>query len=177
MTPANTVPVWDISIRIFHWALVAGFAVAYLTGEMEVSLHENAGYIILGLLLYRLLWGFIGSRYARFSSFVFSPAETFSYIGSLLRLKPEHYLGHNPAGALMVFALLTSLALAVVSGILLQIDENELFEEVHEFFSHLCLLLVLAHIAGVVVAGKLEGQNLVKAMLTGRKQSPDNTSE
>lgn len=198
METADSVKVWDITIRIFHWTLVISFAVAYVTGEAESGIHAWAGYVILGLLVYRLLWGLIGTRYARFSSFLFSRGETLSYLGGLLRGKPGHYLGHNPAGALMVFALLISLAMTTFTGLVLYGDEgkgplaqtsivataladddrddgegeNEFLEEVHEFFSHLTLLLVLVHIAGVVVASKLEGQNLARAMVTGRKNAP-----
>jgi len=198
MNDQNSVAVWDITIRIFHWTLVIGFTIAYITGEAESEIHAWAGYVILGLLVYRLAWGFIGTRYARFSSFLFSPGETLSYLGGLLRGKPGHYLGHNPAGALMVFALLFSLALTTVTGLVLygeegkgplaqtsviataQADddrdhnqgENEVLEELHEFFSHLTLLLVALHIGGVIVASRLEGQNLARAMVTGRKSVP-----
>lgn len=198
MNDEKSVAVWDITIRLFHWTLVIGFTIAYLTGEAESDLHAWAGYVILGLLVYRLAWGFIGTRYARFSSFLFSPSETLSYLGGLLRGKPGHYVGHNPAGALMVFALLFSLALTTVTGLMLygeegkgplaqtsviataQADEdrnhdegeNEFLEEVHEFFSHLTLLLVAFHIGGVIVASRLEGQNLARAMVTGRKTVP-----
>jgi len=198
MNDQNSVAVWDITIRIFHWTLVIGFTIAYITGEAESEIHAWAGYVILGLLVYRLVWGFIGTRYARFSSFLFSPGETLSYLGGLLRGKPGHYLGHNPAGALMVFALLFSLALTTVTGLVLygeegkgplaqtsviataQADddrdhnqgENEVLEELHEFFSHLTLLLVALHIGGVIVASRLEGQNLARAMVTGRKSVP-----
>lgn len=197
MENANSVQVWDITIRLFHWMLVIAFAIAYVTGEAESEIHAWAGYVILGLLAYRLVWGFIGTRYARFSSFLFSPGETLSYLGGLLRGKPGHYLGHNPVGALMVFALLFSLTMTTFTGLLLYGDEgkgplaqtgiiataqadddrdhdeneNELLEEVHEFFSHLTLLLVFFHIGGVVVASRLEGQNLARAMVTGRKNA------
>lgn len=110
--------VWDPLLRIFHWALVASFTFSYFSGEEETIWHIYSGYTILGLLAFRLVWGFIGGKYARFSSFSFSPAAVFSYLGSLFSKKEAgHYLGHNPAGSWMVIFLLLSLIMAVFSGL------------------------------------------------------------
>lgn len=196
MTTNQSVRVWDLGIRVFHWSLVIAFTVAYVTGEDEDAVHVYAGYFIVGLLAYRLLWGFIGTKYARFRSFLFGPRETIDYLTGMVRGRSKHYLGHNPAGGAMVYLLLFSLAAAVYTGLeaygaegkgplaalsvpaiqSAHADEHEgrgtgdeFWEEAHELFSHLSLVLVVLHILGVLVSSKLEGQNLVRAMITGRK--------
>lgn len=202
MSENNTVRVWDISIRIFHWSLVVAFAAAYITGEVEGELHGNIGYIVLALLAYRLLWGLVGSRYARFSSFLFGPGETLRYVTDLLSGRAKRYLGHNPAGAVMIYLLLLSLVITVWTGLELYAVEGkgplatnaatlvavasandekgkadagggreEFWEELHEFTSHISLLLIALHIAGVIVSSRLHKENLVKAMITGRKRA------
>lgn len=112
-----SVKVWDPMVRIFHWSLVSAFIIAYLSGEEESDLHAYAGYIIIGLIAFRLLWGFIGTTHARFSNFLYSPQTVWGYLRSLLNRHPKHYLGHNPAGGLMVILMLLSLAFASYSGL------------------------------------------------------------
>ncbi len=109
--------VWDPLVRIFHWSLVLAFAVAYLSGEEESDIHIYSGYIILGLLVFRLLWGFFGTRFARFSDFVYSPQAVIKYTKDLFSGSPKHYLGHNPAGGAMIIALLLSLIVVTYSGL------------------------------------------------------------
>jgi len=112
------VKVWDIPVRLFHWTLVLSFTLAYLTAEFHVGfIHVWLGYFLIALIVARVVWGFAGSQYARFSSFIFSPTETLAYVQSLAKNNPKHYLGHNPAGALMVFALLALLAMIFLSGL------------------------------------------------------------
>lgn len=196
----NEVKVWDIVVRVGHWSLVALFAIAYLTGEIEVeTLHAWAGYAILAIVLFRILWGVIGSKHARFSDFVFGWRETAAYARSLLTLRPKHYLGHNPLGGWMVVGLLAMLLLVCWSGLELYADEGKgplarapvtlvsvavangkddgrederesVWEDVHEALAHLGLLMVLLHVAGALVASLLHGENLVRAMITGRKR-------
>jgi cytochrome b len=203
---ANEVRVWDPLVRIFHWSLVAAFAIAWLSGDEESRLHELAGYAVIGLVLVRIVWGFIGTRYARFSDFVYRPSTVLAYAREMLVGKPKHYLGHNPLGGMMVLALLVSLPAAGVTGLALQgaeqgtgpfaslsagttvtmpaviakamaddddEEENEgnekLWEELHEFFANLTLLLVVLHITGVIIGSLAHRENLVRAMLTGRK--------
>lgn len=113
----NEIRVWDVLIRIFHWSLVLGFTIAYFTGEEESNLHLYSGYAVLGLITLRVLWGFIGSRYARFSDFVHSPKAVKQYLKDLAAEKPEHYVGHNPAGGWMVLAMLFGLFVVTVSGL------------------------------------------------------------
>lgn len=187
MQTTNEVKVWDPLVRVFHWSLVTAFAVAYLTEDHFLGLHTQAGYTIIGLVLFRLIWGVIGTRHARFSDFVRGPAAVRDYLVSLLHGRPAHYLGHNPAGGWMVITLLVALLLTTLSGLLTYgIGENaagpfaalagdpggflsEAMEEVHEFLAHFTLLLVFVHIAGVIVSGWLHHENLVRAMFTGRK--------
>lgn len=116
----NEVKVWDPLVRIFHCSLVAAFAIAWLSGDEESRLHELAGYAVVGLVLVRIVWGFIGTRYARFSDFVHRPATVLGYAREMLGEKPKHYLGHNPLGGVMVLALLVSLLAAGVTGLALQ---------------------------------------------------------
>lgn len=181
----ETVKVWDPLVRIFHWTLVLSFTVAYISGEEWLDLHVVAGYLIAGLLGFRLLWGLIGTRHARFSDFVYRPSAIKAYLRDLGQMRPRHYLGHNPAGGLMVILLLLSLLLTTFTGMAhLAIEEAQgplvglvastglwpdLFEETHEFFANFTLLLVFVHIAGVLVSSLLHGENLVHAMITGRK--------
>lgn len=118
-----SIKVWDIGVRVFHWGLVALFVLAYITGEGEeesavFSLHAWAGYIIIGLLAFRIIWGFVGSRHARFSDFIYAPGEVFAYLKGLLISKPKHYLGHNPAGGLMVIAMLLTLIVVSWTGLM-----------------------------------------------------------
>jgi len=109
--------VWDPLVRLFHWSLVVAFTIAYLTGDEENSLHIYSGYAVLGLISFRVLWGFIGTRYARFSDFVYSPGILVQYLKDLWAKKPQHYTGHNPAGGWMVLAFLVTLFVVSVSGL------------------------------------------------------------
>ncbi|CAM2929428.1 cytochrome b/b6 domain-containing protein [Shewanella amazonensis] len=109
--------VWDWVVRGFHWLLVAAFLTSYLSGDEWESLHVYSGYLIVTLLLVRILWGFIGSKHARFSDFVRSPAAAIAYLKGLAAGKITHYRGHNPAGGLMVIALLLSIAMTGFSGL------------------------------------------------------------
>ena len=113
----NSVTVWDPLVRLFHWSLVSAFFIAYFTEDDLLDLHVYAGYFIAGLLSFRLIWGFVGSRHARFSDFVKRPGEVWAYLKSLLTLHPKRYLGHNPAGGAMVIGLLVSLLLTTLSGV------------------------------------------------------------
>jgi cytochrome b len=164
--------VWDFPTRIFHWTLALSFLGAYLTAETERyrDLHVSLGYLMLGLIAFRLIWGFAGTRYARFSSFLFKPSEIMGYVRSLIARKPQHYIGHNPAGGVAIFLLLGLTLLTGVSGVLLfQEVGGEMFEELHEGAANFMLLIVFIHIAGVVVSSWLHRENLARAMVTGYK--------
>ena len=111
------IKVWDIAVRVFHWSLVALFFVAYLSGDDESLLHVYSGYGVLALVAFRIVWGFIGTKHARFADFIYGPAVTWQYVKSIISFKPFHYLGHNPLGAWMIFALLVALIGACWSGL------------------------------------------------------------
>lgn len=164
--------VWDLPTRVFHWTLALSFAGAWLTSESErySALHVMFGYTLLGLIAFRLIWGFVGSRYARFAEFAYSPSNTLRYLKSLFSRQPEHYVGHNPAGAVAIFLLL---GLGIASGASGWMTYNDIggewLEEAHELFSELMLLVVGIHIAGVAVSSWLHRENLARAMVTGYK--------
>ncbi len=111
------IKVWDIAVRLFHWSLVAAFVIAYLSGDELENLHEIAGYVVLGLVAFRIVWGLIGPKYARFSNFVYGPGKVVEYLKGMLAGRPEHYVGHNPAGGYMIIMLLVGLLLTSWSGI------------------------------------------------------------
>ncbi|MCF7821009.1 MAG: cytochrome b/b6 domain-containing protein [Mariprofundaceae bacterium] len=204
----ETIKVWDILIRVFHWSLVIFFIIAYVTGDELDTVHAWAGYIIIGLLAVRVVWGIVGTRYARFSNFIYSPQKIIAYLKSLFTGRPEHYPGHNPAGGGMVVVMLVFLILSSWSGLKAyeaegkgplasaeislispaQADSwyeeehehgkgrnksDEFWEDVHEVFVNFTLLLVFIHIGGVLVSSILHRENLVRAMITGRKEKPD----
>lgn len=182
---ASTIRVWDPLIRIFHWSLVLSFALAFITEDDWLSLHVQAGYAVSLLIGFRLIWGLIGTRQARFFTFIKSPAAVMSYFRQMLSLKVPHYLGHNPVAAVMVVALLCSIALTAFTGMVTIASEGQgplastifaswrgdWMEEVHEFFANFTLILIIAHVSGVVLSSLLDGENLVKAMITGRKKN------
>jgi len=169
--------VWDWPVRIGHWLMVGGFVLAWLTSDSETFrlLHVWAGGTVLAVATFRLPWGLIGSRYARFAHFVRPPRDVASYLGNLLRLQPDRHVGHNPAGGWAIVALL---GLALLTGISGWATYNELaghwLEEVHEGLASAMLTVVIVHVAGVVSGSLVHGENLVRAMLTGRKEgSPE----
>ena len=170
--------IWDLPTRVFHWLLVLCFAGAWLTAESERTklLHLSFGYCAGALVLWRLVWGLFGSRYARFTDFVKSPAAAWAYLRGYLPwvtgAKPHAYVGHNPAGSWAVLGLLALLAGAVASGWWAeQSDALEIAGELHEVLANGLLLLVGVHVLAVVATGLLQGENLIRAMVTGRKQA------
>lgn len=114
---SNEIRVWDPVLRVFHWGLVLSFFISYITAEEESELHIYAGYVVLGLILFRLLWGVIGSKHARFRDFLYSPKDVILYLKELITGKTKHYVGHNPAGGWMIIALLISLFVVTISGL------------------------------------------------------------
>lgn len=173
----NRILVWDIPTRVFHWSLALSFAGAWLTAESERyrDVHVMLGYTLLGLIAFRLVWGLVGTRYARFAEFVRAPSAAFRYLKSLFTKQPEHHVGHNPAGAL---AILLLLVLGIATGISGWMTYNELggewLEEGHEILASLMLGMVGVHIAGVIAGSLLHRENLARAMVTGYKRgAPD----
>ena len=159
-------------MRVFHWLMALCFAGAYLTAESEVwrLVHVTLGYTMLGLAVFRVVWGFAGTRYARFANFVCGPSKVSAYLRSLLSRSPAHFVGHNPAGA---WAILIVLALAFVVGLSGYCSYNDLAGEwvarLHDQASNLMLLVVMVHVGGVIVSSRLHQENLVGSMLTGYK--------
>jgi cytochrome b len=185
MSDQATIKVWDPLVRIFHWSLAIAFTLAYASGDEWMDLHVLAGYAAGGLIAFRLLWGVIGTRHARFSDFVRRPATIIAYLKQVVSLKAPRHLGHNPAGGAMIVLLLASLAGTVLGGMALYaVADNagplaglvpageyweDIFEGLHELFANLTLVLVIGHLAGVLVSSLMHKENLVRAMITGRK--------
>lgn len=186
MTDSSQIRVWDQLVRFFHWSLISAFFIAYVTEEDLLTVHTWAGYLILLLISIRFVWGFIGTRYARFSDFVYSPGTVIQFLKDTMHLRAKRYLGHNPAGGAMVILLMVSLLVTTTSGILLLGIEEQagpvahwfnqadnfwsgILEELHEFFANFTLLLVFIHVIGVIVESLIHKENLVSAMLTGFK--------
>jgi cytochrome b len=185
----DKVRVWDPLIRIFHWALVAAFTIAYFTDDEDLLFpHVWAGYVVVGLLVFRFLWGFVGTAHARFSDFISAPSQVVSYLWDTFQGEARRYLGHNPAGGWMIILLLVMLTLLSISGLVLYgADEHagplaglmagagedvaEVFEELHEFFANFTIFLVIIHVAGVVVESILHRENLVWSMVSGYKRA------
>jgi cytochrome b len=204
--PASTL-VWDPLVRFGHWALVAAFAVAYFSAEEEASspdlLHVWGGYVVVGLVVLRVVWGFVGPRHARFSDFARSPIVALSYFLDLVYGRARGYIGHSPAGGAMVIALLVCLAATVATGLIAYGEEGKgplamvmvtddnangsesghralaekrgeegesTIGELHGLMANITVALVVAHIFGVVVASVVHKENLVLAMITGRKR-------
>ena len=170
-----TVRVWDPFVRIFHWSLVALFIIAFATGDESERLHLAAGYAIAGLVVLRLVWGFIGSKHARFNDFVRKPGEVAGYMRLAIRFRAPRSLGHNPAGGMMILALLAMLIGISATGFMMTTDafwDVEWVEELHEGLVYVTLGLIALHVAGVVLSSIEHGENLVKAMITGRKRAP-----
>ncbi|MEJ2687316.1 MAG: cytochrome b/b6 domain-containing protein, partial [Gammaproteobacteria bacterium] len=119
------VKVWDPLVRVFHWTLVIAFFTAYFTEEDLLQVHTLAGYTVLGLIAVRFVWGLVGTRYARFSSFVFRPGTVIAYVKDVVALRARRYLGHNPAGGAMVVLLLVSLLVTTFSGMAIYAAEHQ----------------------------------------------------
>lgn len=170
--------VWDWPVRIGHVLLVISFLVAWLTSEGEGNwhvLHLLAGGVTLAVVSFRILWGFIGSAPARFSSFVRGPHAIKAYMRTLLRLKPDVQPGHNPAGAIAIVLMLAATLVTALLGWGLEAElGGHWLEETHEAFASLLLTVVCVHIGGVMVESVLQRENLVRSMLDGyRIGQPD----
>lgn len=174
--PPATVRVWDPFVRIFHWSLAALFVIAYATADEIERVHVAAGYAIGALIVLRVIWGFVGPRHARFADFVRSPRAILAYLRDLARLRARRHLGHNPAGGAMILALLAMLGGTCVTGYLMTTDAFwgvKWIEEVHEALANGTLVLVVLHVLGVLAASFEHRENLVAAMITGRKRASE----
>lgn len=173
MKTKQSILVWDIPTRIFHWLLVISFAGAWLTSESErlQMIHYAFGYSAAGLVLFRFFWGLVGTRYARFSQFIRGPKEIIGHLGASLRGHQHPSPGHNPAGAIVMLGLMAIILLIAFSGYL-SVKEflGDFMSEAHEVISSLALALVIIHIAAAVIMSLIQKENLIRAMVTGKKQ-------
>lgn len=188
-TTAAEVPVWDLGVRAFHWLLVISVGTAGVTGffgaRNALDVHLIAGSLLALLLLFRVVWGVLGGGFARFASFAFSPREVFDYAANLLAGRSRRHLGHNPLGAMMVYALLVVLGLIVLTGVIalggqdkqgplaafVSFATGSLQRQIHKALALLLVAMVLAHLAGVLFESRHERENLTAAMVTGRKRA------
>jgi cytochrome b len=177
--------IWDFPTRLFHWTLASSFLGAWITSDSDrwLSVHVFLGYLMLGLVLFRVVWGLLGTHYARFSSFWFSPKEALAYLRRVLARQAERHIGHNPTGSVAIYLLLTLTLVVAMAGIFTLggeeqqgvvagwtgITQGRVFKKLHEFSANLMLLLVLGHLAGVVAESLLHRENLVRAMIWGTK--------
>ncbi|MEA3410479.1 MAG: cytochrome b/b6 domain-containing protein [Pseudomonadota bacterium] len=181
------VRVWDLPTRLFHWSLVTAFLVAYTTEDDLLTVHNWAGYFVLALVVFRVVWGFTGPRYARFADFVHPLPVVRDYLKETMAKRAPRYLGHNPAGGAMIVLLLIGLVPTAISGMAVYAAEENAgplafwlggagegtanaLSEAHEIIAHATMLLIIFHVIGVVVASRQHGENLVRAMVTGMKR-------
>lgn len=186
----NKIYVWDLPTRLFHWSLVALVAFQWLSGEFSDELlefHLLGGYAILALAAFRLLWGFVGGRHARFGNFLRGVGPTLEYARALRANTAPRYLGHNPLGGWMIVALLAMLALQGITGLFASDDVmsggplrhlvsdqlGEVLTELHEGSFNVLLTLVVAHVASIVAHRLFKGEDLVRPMLTGYKDADE----
>ncbi len=171
--PPGSIRVWDPIVRVCHWVLASATAIAWFSVGSG-RLHDTAGYVVLGLVLFRLIWGVVGSRHARFSDFVPTGRRLVSYLGALAQRRPPRYLGHNPAGGVMIVTLLAVLAATAVSGWMMTTEAYwgvVWVEDLHALLANLLLVLIVGHLVGVLVSSLTHRENLVAAMITGRKRA------
>ena len=191
-TPPKTTPVWDLFIRIFHWSLVIGVSVAAVTGFLLrptwINLHLLAGLIASALLLARVLWGIWGSKNARFSGFIKGPRAVFAHMKEIKEGKVSRHLGHNPLGALMIIALLGTVFLLLLTGLTglggvfktgplgfaTTYDLGAFTLIIHKLLAIFLIVLVVLHISGAAFEGMRTKENLVKSMITGKKEVREN---
>lgn len=184
--PKADIQVWDIVVRVFHWTLGAAFLVAYLTGDDLLGPHIYAGYLAAILVVARIVWGFVGSKYARFSNFIYRPRLVIQYANDLLRFRSRRYIGHSPAGGAMIVLLLLMIVLIAATGLLTLAmlegtgplagavardrSAGHTWKEIHEVLANITLALILVHIGAVLWASVVHGENLVRSMWNGRKR-------
>ena len=164
--------VWDLPVRVFHWLLVLSFAGAWVTAESEAQqmIHYAFGYTACALVLFRIIWGLIGTRYARFSQFIKGPSKTTQHIKSLFNRQQDHQLGHNPAGAVAMVLLMVLILLLGLTGYWIVKDLlSELVGEAHEIIASMAMAVVIVHIAAAILVSFFQKENLIKSMVTGKK--------
>lgn len=166
-------PVWDRFVRVFHWTLVSCVLLNYFVLEEGDPPHEWAGYLAAALVVARFVWGFIGSRHARFSDFFPTPSRLKHHLQAMRSGQPEHHWGHNPLGALMMFLLMGLVIALGITGWMQGTDAyfgEEWLQELHELLAHALLISAGLHAASAIVMGRIVRTRLVKAMVTGTKE-------
>jgi cytochrome b len=177
-TASRQVEVWDLPLRLWHWVLAVCVLVAWFTPTVYDGLHRIVGYTVIALLAFRLVWGFWGSRYSRFRMVGVRLRAAPSYLLNLRRGITGRYIGLNPAGTLMLVALLASLAVSTISGamsVTVTFFGVWWIEDTHAYASDAVIVLVVLHVVGVVLMGMLQRENLIRAMITGRKRIRSHT--
>lgn len=186
-TRAHKVRVWDLPTRVFHWLFVLSFITAFVTnGDARyLDTHVFAGYLFATLLLFRIVWGLVGSYYARFVNFRFSLSAAFQYLKSLIAHRPRHFTGHNPAGSIAIYLMLSVSVLVVLSGLIvyggveqhgilypaMSFEQGVAAQPYHELFAWSMLAIVVIHISGVLIESVALRESLVRTMLSGYKYS------
>ena len=171
----KTIRVWDPFVRLFHWSLVAGMIAVWVTSSSRDDTHQWIGFVVAGLIAARIIWGFFGTHYARFTQFIKSPRTTASYLFAILKGSERRYLGHNPAGAVMIVALLVSIVATTLTGWLMTTDRfygDDTMQALHSACAYGVIALAIIHVGGVILASRHHNENLVAAMITGNKRAP-----
>ncbi|MBB4199283.1 cytochrome B [Rhodoblastus sphagnicola] len=174
LPPLSQVRVWDPVVRLFHWSVVAGCVLNLAVFTDGKGAHRWIGYAVALALAIRIVWGFVGARYARFSEFVPRPSALAAYLKALARGRAPRFLGHNPAGAAMMLALMALLAGVSLTGWMLTLDAwfgDDNLEELHEALANVIVVFAGAHVAAALFESWRHGENLVRAMITGRKRA------
>lgn len=173
MSEKQVILVWDVPTRVFHWLLVLCFAGAWLTSESErlQMIHYAFGYSAVALVLFRLVWGFVGTKYARFTQFLRGPNEMAGHIKSVLSSHQHSSPGHNPVGGIVMVGLMLIILLIGLTGYW-SVKEflGDFMSEAHEAIASIALGLAILHIAAAVIMSLLQKENLIRAMVNGKKQ-------
>ena len=173
-TAGGMIKVWDPLVRVFHWSLVCLFTFSFLTGDEWKSAHIYSGYAIGTLLAVRILWGLVGTHHARFVSFIYAPGTILTFLKDTMAFKARRYVGHNPAGGVMVIALLLMISGIVTTGYMMTTDAYwgiEWVEDTHKVLVYATLGLIALHVVGVILASLEHRENLARAMVTGWKRA------
>jgi cytochrome b len=168
----KTVQVWDPLVRIFHWTVVCGVLLNSFLLEGGKAPHRYAGYVVAAALFVRITWGFVGSAHARFSDFVTSPAAAARHLRDVVARRDRRYVGHNPAGGAMILALISLLAVACLTGWMQGLDAFwgvAWVQEAHAICANLILAMAAVHALAAILESFAHRENLVLAMITGRK--------
>lgn len=165
--------VWDRFVRIFHWTLVLCVLSNFFVFDDGKDVHQWTGYLAVCLVVMRIIWGFVGTKHARFSDFFPTPTRIIHHIQALKSGVREEHAGHNPLGALMMLTLISVVLCLGITGWMQTLDAfwgEEWLQEIHEFIANTLIALATVHAAAAIVMGRLEKTRLIRAMFTGRKE-------